>query len=122
MPHSDEVAAGIAILSGLAREQQCILSERALGNRSSYYFEISKDSRTIDFTLPEEYLADLPGTVQYQRDTRTAVVQIANRLCNPFPNDFYARTGTPFSVEFRWPFNSHPSRDVLWLPASVWDM
>lgn len=83
---------------------------------------LRRDNNGIEFTLSEEYLADLPGTKEYQRDSRTSFLQFAHRLSNPFPNDFYTRTGTPFSVEFRWPFNSHPSRDVSWLPANVSDM
>ena len=122
MSHFDEVAAGLAILSGWAQEQGCTLSHRSLGNRSIYLLNLKKESTDVEFTLSEEYLADLPGTKEYQRDSRTSFIQFAHRLRNPFPNDFYSRTGTPFSVEFRWPFNSHPSRDVLWLPVTVSDL
>src|SRR6266853_1508791 len=58
MFHFEQVAAGLNLLGGYAREQNCHLTHRSLGNKSSYYIEITKDNRSVDFTLSEEYLAD----------------------------------------------------------------
>jgi hypothetical protein len=121
MSHLEEVAAGLDLLAGYAREQNCQITKRSLGSRSSYYIEIKKDSRTVDFTLSEEYLADLPAMKEWHQDVRKAFWQISRRLLNPFPNDFYASSGTPFNVEFQWPLKMHPSRDVFWLHAALLD-
>jgi hypothetical protein len=121
MFHSEEVAAGLNLLGGYAREQNCQMAQRSLGNRSSYSIEIRKDNHSVSFTLSEEYLADLPAMREWHQDVRTAFWQISRRLRNPFPNDFYASSGTPFNAEFQWPLKMHPSRDVFWLHGTLVD-
>jgi len=86
------------------------------------YFKLSRAEHFIDFTLSEEFLADLPGTQAHQQETKEGIRVFAKRLSNPFPNDFYSRLGTPFSLDIHWPFNHHPSRDVIWLKANVTDI
>jgi hypothetical protein len=122
MFHFEQVAAGLSILSGYAREQNCQLTHRSLGDKSSCYIEIRKGNHRVDFTLSEEYLADLPAMKEWHVDVRKAFWQFSKRLSNPFPDDFYASSGTPFNAEFRWPLKMHPSRDVFWLHGTVVDL
>ncbi len=122
MSHHDEVETGIALLEGLAKRNGCTLFYQRLDKRWIYYFKLGRGDRSVDFTLSEEFLADLPGTQQHQQHTTEAFGMFAKRLHSPLPNGFYSRSGTPFKVEFQWPLKKHPSRDVVWLHASVEDI
>jgi hypothetical protein len=122
MSHQDEVAVGLGLVTGLAIEQKCALITRRFDNRMMYYCKFSRGNQFIDFTLSEEFLADLPGTPSYQKETKEAFWAFGRRLGNVSPNDFYSRSGTPFTVEMYWPFNQHPSRDVIWLKVNLKDI
>ncbi len=122
MPFQNEVAVGLEMITRFAIEQRCALTVRRFDDRMAYYCKFSSGENSLDFTLSEEFLADLPGTPAHQRETREAFWAFAMRLGNVSPNDFYCKSGTPVSLEIYWPFNQHPSRDVIWLKVNVKDL
>jgi len=121
MTHHEEVDQGIAVVKSEAQKHGCFLKYRPLGIREIYYFELQRDSNSVDFTLSEEFLSDLPNTNGHKVHITEAIAGFGNRLRNIAPNDFYAVSGTPFNLNIRWPLNRHPSRDVVWLHADVQD-
>jgi hypothetical protein len=122
MSWHQEVEAGISLIKESVAQKGCALSYQRLNDRMVYYFELSRAQKMINFTISEEFLADLPNSPAHRRHTEEGLSIFANRIQNSDPNDFYTASGTPFNAAIKWPIQFHPSRDVTWLKVNVTDM
>lgn len=128
MSTDSEVAAGIQLLNELVRATGSLeLREfRPLGgSRFAYSVTfVSKDSASkwTNLVLSNEFLSDLPNTVDFRLAAQIYVQRTARRMANPHPMAFYCKVGIPVRIETEWPFQPVPQRAASFTHVSVHDL
>lgn len=107
-----EVTAGFVLFKGKlgATSKLTVQEFRPLSDRRAFYVLIESNGKTTDTILTYEFVADLPGTKEYQKAVDQYAATIANRMQNLSPNEFFCKSGTPLKVEIYWPIEAVPNR------------
>jgi diguanylate cyclase (GGDEF)-like protein len=90
-------------------------------NRRATYLGIGKADQVANVVLSDEFICDLPATLEYQAAIDSYATAVAGRIrCGP-PNLFYCLSNAPISLKIKWPVQSAvlESRPVSWLLTDV---
>ena len=116
---------GIAELTARLNRSGLNLVEqsRPWPNRLVTYFEIGRSDQATQVVLSDEFVCDLPRTLEYQKAVDTFATAVAGRIRCGHPNLFYCLSNVAISLNINWPIQSAvlESRPVSWLLVDATD-
>jgi hypothetical protein len=124
MTMREELALGIEKLRESVKRggKLKIIRSDHLGDRMAHRFVVASGKKQVDFVLSDEFLEDLPATIEYQTFLKDYVSLLEKRFEQPNPLDFYCKSGNAINIEVHWPITPIADRDDSFVHVDVTDI